>query len=151
MSSSTVARGPLCRVLLSNGSTTVVPIKSSETIQQLVARLLDKRGLMYSAFEVYTDKHPKVCSFFFYAALITSLVITLFIFCLKFQLVIDSACNTCFSQYLFPFFASINDNHRWSLNYRIHPPHPTPILFLFNIIVVLRLFFSFNSDRLKHK
>jgi hypothetical protein len=65
MSSSTVARGPLCRVLLSNGSTTVVPIKSSETIQQLVARLLDKRGLMYSAFEVYTDKHPKVCSFLF--------------------------------------------------------------------------------------
>jgi hypothetical protein len=89
MSSSTVARGPLCRVLLSNGSTTVVPIKSSETIQQLVARLLDKRGLMYSAFEVYTDKHPKVCSFLFYVALITSLVITLFIFCLKSQLVID--------------------------------------------------------------
>ncbi|KAJ3649356.1 hypothetical protein Zmor_021120 [Zophobas morio] len=59
MTVSTVARGPLCRVLLSNGSTTVVQIKASETIQQLVTRLLDKRGLAYSAFEVYTDKHSK--------------------------------------------------------------------------------------------
>ncbi|XP_044265044.1 regulator of G-protein signaling loco [Tribolium madens] len=57
--SSTVARGPLCRVVLSNGSTTVVQIKTTESIQQLVTRLLDKRGIVYSAFEVYTNKHQK--------------------------------------------------------------------------------------------
>ncbi|RZC33398.1 regulator of G-protein signaling loco, partial [Asbolus verrucosus] len=59
MSAAAVSRGALCRVVLSNGSTTVVQIKPSETIQQLVTRLLEKRGLNYSTFEVYTDKHPK--------------------------------------------------------------------------------------------
>ncbi|CAG9863617.1 unnamed protein product [Phyllotreta striolata] len=54
-----VARTSLCRVFLSSGSTTVVQIKSSETIQELVTRLLEKRGLNYSSFEVYTDKHLK--------------------------------------------------------------------------------------------
>lgn len=53
-------RTALCRVLLSNGSTTVVQIKESETIQQLVTRLLDKRGITYSSFEVFTNKQPKV-------------------------------------------------------------------------------------------
>ncbi|KAJ8924390.1 hypothetical protein NQ315_007186 [Exocentrus adspersus] len=52
-------RTALCRVVLSNGSTTVVQIKESETIQQLVTRLLDKRGIAYSSFEVFTNKHPK--------------------------------------------------------------------------------------------
>ncbi|KAJ8930531.1 hypothetical protein NQ314_016644 [Rhamnusium bicolor] len=52
-------RTSLCRVLLSNGSTTVVQIKESESIQQLVTRLLDKRGITYSSFEVFTNKHPK--------------------------------------------------------------------------------------------
>lgn len=50
----------VCRVILSNGSTTVVQIQASETIYQMVSRLLAKRGLQYSAFEVTTDKHPKV-------------------------------------------------------------------------------------------
>lgn len=57
---SSSGRGSLCRVLLNNGSTTVVQINPSETIQQLVTRLLEKRGLIYSTFEVYTDKHSKV-------------------------------------------------------------------------------------------
>ncbi|XP_018575675.1 regulator of G-protein signaling loco isoform X4 [Anoplophora glabripennis] len=52
-------RTPLCKVLLSNGSTTVVQIKESETIQQLVTRVLDKRGIAYSSFEVFTNKQPK--------------------------------------------------------------------------------------------
>lgn len=54
------SRTALCKVLLNNGSTTVVQIKESETIQQLVTRLLDKRGITYSSFEVFTNKQPKV-------------------------------------------------------------------------------------------
>lgn len=57
--SSSDSRTLLCRVLLSNGSTTVVQIKENETISQLVSRLLEKRGLSYSSFEVLTNKHPK--------------------------------------------------------------------------------------------
>ncbi|XP_056640653.1 regulator of G-protein signaling loco [Diorhabda sublineata] len=58
--SSNGARTALCRVvLLSIGSTTVVQIKQSETIQELVKRLLEKRGLQYSSFEVYKDKSSK--------------------------------------------------------------------------------------------
>ncbi|XP_050297452.1 regulator of G-protein signaling loco isoform X2 [Anthonomus grandis grandis] len=53
------SRTSLCRVLLSNGSTTVVQIKEDETIQELIARLLEKRGLTYSSYEVFTNKHPK--------------------------------------------------------------------------------------------
>lgn len=53
-------RTALCKVLLSNQSTTVVQIKESETIQDLVSRVLEKRGITYNCFEVYTDKHPKV-------------------------------------------------------------------------------------------
>ncbi|CAH1163571.1 unnamed protein product [Phaedon cochleariae] len=49
----------LCRVILSNGSTTVTQIRDSETIQDLVNRILDKRGIAYSSFEVFTNKHPK--------------------------------------------------------------------------------------------
>ncbi|XP_066157903.1 regulator of G-protein signaling loco isoform X1 [Euwallacea fornicatus] len=52
-------RTALCRVLLTNGSTTVVQIKEGDTIQQLIDRLLEKRGLTYSSYEVYTNKHPK--------------------------------------------------------------------------------------------
>ncbi|XP_045461609.1 regulator of G-protein signaling loco isoform X2 [Harmonia axyridis] len=49
----------LCRVSFSNCSTTVVQIKPSETINDLVLRLLEKRRLNYSSFEVYTDRHTK--------------------------------------------------------------------------------------------
>lgn len=57
---SSLGKTPLCRVTLSNGSTTVVQIKQSETIHQLVNRLLDKRGLVYSGYEVYICTNPKV-------------------------------------------------------------------------------------------
>lgn len=53
-------RTALCRVNLSNGSTTVVQIKESESVQQLVSRLLEKRAIFYSSFEVFTNKHSKV-------------------------------------------------------------------------------------------
>ncbi|CAH0552044.1 unnamed protein product [Brassicogethes aeneus] len=52
-------RPALCRVKLSNGYTTVVQIKESEPIDQLVSRLLEKRGINYSSYEVTTNKHPK--------------------------------------------------------------------------------------------
>ncbi|KAH1006416.1 hypothetical protein HUJ05_007152 [Dendroctonus ponderosae] len=54
------ARTSLCRVLLTNGSTTVVQIREGDSIQQLINRLLEKRGLTYSSYEVFTNKHPKV-------------------------------------------------------------------------------------------
>ncbi|KAK9891093.1 hypothetical protein WA026_013414 [Henosepilachna vigintioctopunctata] len=49
----------LCRVSLGNCSTTVVQIKQSESVQELVQRLLEKRGLNYNSFEVYTDRQSK--------------------------------------------------------------------------------------------
>lgn len=58
-SNTAVARGPLCRVILNNGSTTVVKIKENETVEQLVLHVLEKRGISYSSFEVFTDKHHK--------------------------------------------------------------------------------------------
>ncbi|XP_071448992.1 regulator of G-protein signaling loco isoform X2 [Hetaerina americana] len=54
---------PLCRVILPDGATTVVntgasrsvlqPPPSKQTVRDLVNRLLEKRGLKYTAFEVY--------------------------------------------------------------------------------------------------
>lgn len=55
-----ITRGPLCRINLNNGTTTIVAIKETETIQELINRHLQKRGLTYSAFEVFTNKHHKV-------------------------------------------------------------------------------------------
>lgn len=53
----------LCRVILNNSSsTTVVQIRPTETVRQLANRLLDKRGLNYSAYEVHLTTHPKVIS-----------------------------------------------------------------------------------------
>ncbi|XP_044745843.1 regulator of G-protein signaling loco isoform X2 [Coccinella septempunctata] len=49
----------LCRISFGNCSTTVVQIRPSESINDLVQRLLEKRGLNYSSFEVYTDRHTK--------------------------------------------------------------------------------------------
>lgn len=46
-------------MILNNGTTTIVQIKNEETIHQFISRLLEKRGLSYSAFEVHTDKHHK--------------------------------------------------------------------------------------------
>lgn len=57
---SLIGERTLCRVLLSNQSTSVVPIKESETIQDLINRVLDKRGIAYKCFEVYLNNHSKV-------------------------------------------------------------------------------------------
>ena len=45
--------GSLARVILPDKATTVVQTKSGETIRSLVARLLDKRGLRYTSFDVF--------------------------------------------------------------------------------------------------
>jgi regulator of G-protein signaling len=50
----------LCRVILPDCATTVVQTRSSESIRDLVLRLLDKRGLRYSAFEVFDGTNVKV-------------------------------------------------------------------------------------------
>jgi len=50
----------LCRVILPDGATTVVQTRSSESVRDLVLRLLDKRGLHYSAFEVFDGIGVKV-------------------------------------------------------------------------------------------
>lgn len=49
----------LCRVILPDGATTVVQTRSSESVRDLVLRLLDKRGLHYSAFEVFIGTNVK--------------------------------------------------------------------------------------------
>lgn len=55
-----LGKAALCRVILSDGATTVVQIRPQETVRQLANRLLDKRGLNYSAYEVYIADHSKV-------------------------------------------------------------------------------------------
>lgn len=50
----------LCRVILPDGATTVVQTQCSESVRDLVLRLLDKRGLRYSAFEVFIGTGVKV-------------------------------------------------------------------------------------------
>ncbi|XP_076294992.1 regulator of G protein signaling family member locomotion defects isoform X4 [Lasioglossum baleicum] len=42
----------LCRVILPDGSTTVVPTSQTESIKDVVTRLLDKRALRYSNYDV---------------------------------------------------------------------------------------------------
>lgn len=54
-------RNSLCRVILrENGATTIVQIKSSETIRELVERVLEKRGFSYQAYEVFLSGTNKV-------------------------------------------------------------------------------------------
>ncbi|PSN42008.1 hypothetical protein C0J52_08253 [Blattella germanica] len=52
----------LCRVILPDGATTVVQTRSSECVRDLVLRLLDKRGLHYSAFDVFAGTNIKPLS-----------------------------------------------------------------------------------------
>ena len=54
------ARSSLCRVILSNGATTIVQTKCNETIRELVERLLDKRGITYHAYEAFLSGTNKV-------------------------------------------------------------------------------------------
>lgn len=53
-------RSSLCRVILSNGATTIVQTKTNETIRELVERLLDKRGICYQAYEAFLSGTNKV-------------------------------------------------------------------------------------------
>lgn len=53
-------RSALCRVILSNGATTIVQTKVNETIRELVERLLDKRGICYQAYEAFLSGTNKV-------------------------------------------------------------------------------------------
>lgn len=43
----------LCRVILSDGATTIVPTRPNERINEMVERLLEKRGIHYRAFEAF--------------------------------------------------------------------------------------------------
>ncbi|XP_039430662.1 regulator of G-protein signaling loco isoform X2 [Culex pipiens pallens] len=52
-------RNTLCRVILSNGATTVVQTRSNETIKELVERLLEKRGIVYTAYEAFLAGNHK--------------------------------------------------------------------------------------------
>ncbi|CAB3362545.1 Hypothetical predicted protein [Cloeon dipterum] len=47
--------GELCRVILPDGATTVISTVRGDTVKQLIARLLEKRGLQYSTFEIYAS------------------------------------------------------------------------------------------------
>lgn len=58
-------RSSLCRVILSNGATTIVQTKVNETIRELVERLLDKRGIIYHAYEAFLSGTNKVRIFYF--------------------------------------------------------------------------------------
>lgn len=54
-------RSQLCRVILPNGATTIVQTRSTETIRELVVRLVEKRGLSYTSFEVFVGDSNKPC------------------------------------------------------------------------------------------
>lgn len=45
------SKSSLCRVILSDGATTIVQTRSNENIRDLVDRLLEKRGIIYQAYE----------------------------------------------------------------------------------------------------
>ena len=47
-------------ILRENGATTIVQIKASETIRELVERVLEKRGFAYQAYEVFLSGTNKV-------------------------------------------------------------------------------------------
>ncbi|KAK2706206.1 regulator of G-protein signaling loco-like isoform X2 [Artemia franciscana] len=43
----------LCRIRLPDDSTTVVPLQSGESVRNIVSKLLERRGLKYTAFDVH--------------------------------------------------------------------------------------------------
>lgn len=59
--SSDIPRNLLCRVILADGATTIVQTRSTETIRELVDRLLEKRGISYTCFEVFSSGNTKPC------------------------------------------------------------------------------------------
>ena len=52
--------GSRCRVILPDLTKSIIAIKNNESIQDLMSRLLERRGLSYSTFEVYHQKTDKV-------------------------------------------------------------------------------------------
>lgn len=48
-------RSSLCRVILTDGATTIVQTRHHETIRDLVDRLLEKRGIFYQAYEGFVS------------------------------------------------------------------------------------------------
>lgn len=67
----------LCRVILSDGSTTVVPTSQTESIKDVVTRLLDKRGLRYTSYDVLILATDEVCvSFYLHNANLKSIEMT---------------------------------------------------------------------------
>lgn len=50
----------LCRVVLSDGSTAVVHTRPNQTVRHMISRLLDKRALSYSDFQVVHSYPNKV-------------------------------------------------------------------------------------------
>jgi len=52
--------GELCRVILPDGATTVVSTVRGETVKQMVAKLLEKRGVQISTFEIYASDKSSV-------------------------------------------------------------------------------------------
>jgi len=52
----------LCRVILPDGSTTVVTTSQTESIKDVVTRLLDKRALRYSNYDVLILATDEVCA-----------------------------------------------------------------------------------------
>lgn len=48
---SSPSKSSLCRVILSDGATTIVQTRSDENIRGLIDRLLEKRGIIYQAYE----------------------------------------------------------------------------------------------------
>lgn len=45
------SRSSLCRVILSDGATTIVQTRHHESIRTLIDRLLEKRGILYEAYD----------------------------------------------------------------------------------------------------
>jgi Raf-like Ras-binding domain len=52
--------GELCRVILPDGATTVISTVRGDTVKQLVGKLLEKRGVHFSTFEVYASDKSSV-------------------------------------------------------------------------------------------
>jgi regulator of G-protein signaling len=74
----------LCRLILSNGVTTIVQVKPNETIRILVDRLLEKRGMKYNAYDVMFQGTTKVRLFRLFSANLKDLkFINLFLFILS--------------------------------------------------------------------
>lgn len=53
------SKSSLCRVILSDGATTIVQTKPAESISELIDRLLEKRGIFYHAYEGFVASTNK--------------------------------------------------------------------------------------------